>query len=224
MDPNDLEGKSPEEIRELQKQQCIFCQIIAGKIPSKIVYSDDKCVGILDIRPATAGHILLLPREHYAILPQVPADLVGYLGETSQKLSQALIRAINCEGTNIFIANGMAAGQKAPHVMFHLIPRKENDGITLHIPEQELTDDLLTSYKKSVGPLIAQVLRQQFLLGVPPQAPAPTSAPQTNGNQPNTPAQKSVHSASGQKAEQQQPPGTSSKGNLDTLSDFLAGK
>ncbi|MBT3835882.1 HIT domain-containing protein [Candidatus Woesearchaeota archaeon] len=124
-----LKNMSPEEIADLQKQQCIFCQIVQGKVPSKKVYEDDTCIAILDIQPATKGHLLLIPKEHYAIMPQVPDEVLQHLFKTSKRLSQALLRGLKVGGTSIFMANGQAAGQRALHFMIHLIPRKDGDKI-----------------------------------------------------------------------------------------------
>ncbi|NQV91880.1 HIT domain-containing protein [Candidatus Woesearchaeota archaeon] len=124
-----LKNMSPEEIADLQKQQCIFCQIVEGKVPSKKIYEDKQCIAILDIQPATKGHLLLIPKEHYAIMPQVPDDVLQHLFKISKRLSQALLRGLKVGGTSIFIANGQAAGQRALHFMIHLIPRKDGDKI-----------------------------------------------------------------------------------------------
>ena len=124
-----VKNMSPEELQEFQKQQCIFCQIISEKVPSKKVYEDNKCVAILDINPAVKGHLLLIPKEHYAIMPQVPEEILEHLFLVSRTISQILLKSMRVQGTNIFIANGLAAGQKAQHFMVHLIPRKEGDGI-----------------------------------------------------------------------------------------------
>jgi len=84
-----LQKMSPEELREFQKKQCIFCQIIAGKMKGKKVYEDDVCFALLDINPAQIGHILLLPKEHYSIMPQIPEEEIKHLGIVSKKLSLA---------------------------------------------------------------------------------------------------------------------------------------
>ena len=124
-----LRNMSPEELREFQKQQCIFCQIISGKVPSKKIYEDNTCLAVLDINPATKGHLLLLPKEHYTIMPQLPDKEIGHLFSVAKTLSQLLLKALKVSGTTVFIANGLAAGQRAQHFMIHLIPRKEGDGI-----------------------------------------------------------------------------------------------
>jgi len=132
----ELSQMGPEELAEFQKQNCVFCQIASGKIPSKTVYSDEQSIAVLDINPATKGHMLLLPKEHFSVMPQVPAPLLQHLFMVSKSLSQTALKAIQCKGTTIFIANGVAAGQRAPHFMIHIIPRNENDGIPLTIPEK----------------------------------------------------------------------------------------
>lgn len=124
-----IKKMSPEELKELQKKQCIFCQIAAGKIPAKILYEDQKVLAFLDINPATKGHVLLLPKEHYSIMPQIPDEEMTILMTVVKRLSQVLLRILRVEGTTIFVANGIAAGQRAQHFILHLIPRKEGDGI-----------------------------------------------------------------------------------------------
>jgi len=124
-----IKHMSPEELREFQKQQCIFCQIIAGKVPAKKVYEDEKCIGVLDINPAAKGHVLIMPKEHYVIMPQIPDKEIGHLFLVSKYLSQAMLKVMKVPGTMVYVANGLAAGQKAQHFMVHLIPRKEGDGV-----------------------------------------------------------------------------------------------
>lgn len=124
-----LKNMSPEELMEFQKQQCIFCQLISGKVPSKKVFEDDKCIVILDINPIAKGHMLVIPKEHYAIMPQIPEEEIKHLFNISKKMSQLLLKALKVSGTNVFVANGLVAGQRAQHFMIHVIPRKEGDKI-----------------------------------------------------------------------------------------------
>ncbi len=126
-----LKNMSPEELREFQKQQCIFCQIITGKIPAKKIYEDDKTIAVLDINPAAKGHLLLLPKEHYAIMPQLPDQEISLLFTLAKRLSHVVLKALKLSGTTIFVANGLAAGQRAQHLMIHIIPRKEGDGLLM---------------------------------------------------------------------------------------------
>src|SRR3989344_4770517 len=89
-----LKNMSPEQLQELQKQNCIFCKIIKGEIPARIVFEDDLTIAVLDINPAAKGHILILPKEHYAILPQVNDKQLAHLFVTAKKLSQALLKSL----------------------------------------------------------------------------------------------------------------------------------
>jgi len=136
--------------------QCIFCHIIAGRVASRKVYEDDKVVAILDINPANPGHILLLPKEHVAIMPQMSDELVAHIGMVSKQLSHALLRALKVQGTNIFIASGVAAGQRAGHFMLHIIPRTEDDGVGLTLPSMKMEESLFEHLLKRVKPFIAK--------------------------------------------------------------------
>lgn len=144
-----LKNMSPEELQELQRQQCIFCQIIKGKIPSKKVYEDKECLAVLDINPAAKGHLLLLPKEHYAIMPQVPEKTLGHLAIVSKHLSQVLLKLLRADGTTIFIANGAAAGQRAQHFMIHLFPRKSGDKV-LAAEERLIAEEMAMKVKAAI--------------------------------------------------------------------------
>ncbi len=125
----ELKNMSPEQISELQKQNCIFCKMVAGEIPTYKVFEDDKVFAILDINPANEGHVLLLPKEHYQILPQVPPELLGHMMVIAKKISQMMLSIMRVKGTSILFEVGEAAGQKAPHVMMHIIPANPNNKI-----------------------------------------------------------------------------------------------
>jgi len=129
-----IENMSPEELREFQKKQCIFCQIISGKVSAKKIYEDEKVIGILDINPGNPGHVLLMPKEHYMIMPQLLEEELKHIFIVAKKISHVLLKALDVRGTNIIIANGPAAGQRAQHFMIHIIPRKEGDGIEFELP------------------------------------------------------------------------------------------
>lgn len=133
-----LKQMSPEELKEFQKKQCIFCQIVAGKVQSRKIYEDDKVMAVLDINPSNPGHVLLLTKEHYSIMPQIPDDEVAHVFMAAKSLSNSMLRSIDAQGTNIIVANGIAAGQRAQHFMAHIIPRKENDGIGFALPQKTM--------------------------------------------------------------------------------------
>ena len=194
-----IKKMSPEELKQFQKQQCIFCQIVAGKIPAKKVYDDPLSIAILDINPAVRGHLLLLPKEHYAIMPQVPEKEISQLFLVAKYLSQVLLKTLKATGTNLFIANGLAAGQKSQHFMLHLIPRKEGDGVmswdeklldpTIRSKVQQLVEkrfnELMGIKKEIVDLEEKKVLPQKKTEAAtpPPSLPPPeedeTAAPET---------------------------------------------
>ncbi len=132
-----------EEVKEVNaaspEQQCIFCKIIKGEITSKKIYEDNIVSVILDINPANLGHALILPKEHYAIMPQVPQEELGHMFKISKHISNCMLKALDVKGTTIFVANGAVAGQKAPHFMIHVIPRKEGDGL-FEIPKRAVKE------------------------------------------------------------------------------------
>jgi len=132
-----VKNMSPEELKEFQKKQCIFCKIISGEVSSRKVYEDEKCLAILDINPANPGHILLMPKEHFPLMPLMSEELIGHLFLVAKELSRVVLTAVGADGASIFVANGSAAGQRAQHFMIHVIPRKTGDEIKLDIPVKE---------------------------------------------------------------------------------------
>jgi histidine triad (HIT) family protein len=92
----------------------------------------------LDINPANPGHTLLMTKEHYSIMPQIPDDEVAHVFMAAKSLSNSMLRSIDVQGTNLIVANGIAAGQRAQHFMVHVIPRKENDNINFILPQKTM--------------------------------------------------------------------------------------
>ncbi len=146
-----IKQMSPEELKEFQKKQCIFCQIISGKVQSQKVYEDDDVVAVLDVNPANPGHILIMPKEHYSIMPQIPDDEIGHIFMVAKALSNTSLRALEVQGSNIIVANGVAAGQRAQHFMVHLIPRKENDNINFQIPQKTIPEEELQKVRRALS-------------------------------------------------------------------------
>lgn len=152
----DTSNMSAEEIAELQKQNCVFCKIASKQIPAKILHEDERVICVLDINPASEGHILIFPKEHYMIMPHIPNDLLEHLFKTAQLMSKTLLKTLHSEGTSMFIANGMAAGQKAPHVLIHVFPRKTNDNL-LELPTYEMNNEQKDKLKSSLKPYLNQI-------------------------------------------------------------------
>jgi histidine triad (HIT) family protein len=141
--------------------QCIFCQIAAGAVPARKVFEDELVLAVLDINPASLGHVLLIPKEHVTVLPQAPDETAERLGSTARLLGTAALaffRQRGCQGTTFLAANGPAAGQRAGHAILHIIPRFPNDGVGLAVPagqapqeRQELHEMLARASAKAHG-------------------------------------------------------------------------
>lgn len=113
---------------------CIFCKIVAGRVPASIVFQDDRCCAFMDIQPVNPGHVLIVPVVHVAFLDDLDEETGAYLFTVAQRLSRALRRSgVHCEGVNFFLADGEAAGQEVFHVHLHVFPRFRNDGFGLRM-------------------------------------------------------------------------------------------
>lgn len=130
-----------EELNMLKEKQCPFCLMASNKINTKKVYEDSKVLAVLDINPANAGHILLFPKKHYPYLSNVPDEEASHMFLIAKKLGDKIIDSFKAKGFNIFVASGFAAGQKADHVIVHIIPRQENDNINLSWESKKLSDE-----------------------------------------------------------------------------------
>ena len=130
------------------KEDCVFCKIIDGQIPSAVIYEDEDFRVILDISPAARGHALILPKEHYANLYELPEDLAAKAMVLAKKLATHMTEKLSCDGFNLVQNNGEVAGQTVFHFHLHLIPRyKDGDN-----------RDLLTWKQLSYGEGEAQEL------------------------------------------------------------------
>jgi histidine triad (HIT) family protein len=115
----------------MRDSNCIFCKIIGGEISSNTIYEDDKFKVILDASPATKGHALILPKEHYANLYEIDEDVAAEAMKLARKLAGHMTDVLKCDGFNLVQNNNEVAGQTVFHFHMHLIPRykdaKNND-------------------------------------------------------------------------------------------------
>ena len=107
---------------------CIFCKIANGEIPSKTLYEDEKFRVILDLGPAAKGHALILPKSHYADLYELPEDTAADAMILARKMAARITDRLQCDGFNLMQNNGETAGQTVFHFHMHLIPRYRDDG------------------------------------------------------------------------------------------------
>ncbi len=111
----------------IRDSNCVFCKIVAADIPASVVYEDDAVLSFLDVGPLAEGHLLVVPREHYARLTEVPPDLCARIASVLPMLGRACQQVTRTEGFNLLLNQGLVAGQAVEHVHFHIIPRKSGD-------------------------------------------------------------------------------------------------
>lgn len=109
--------------------ECIFCKIIAGDIPTHKIYEDDRVMAFLDILPISPGHTIIVPRSHVADMEDVTNEDLTAMSIAMKKIGKAMIDGLDVKGYSIFMDNKSAANQHVPHIHFHIVPRKEGDGL-----------------------------------------------------------------------------------------------
>ena len=113
------------------QQNCVFCKIVAGELPSATLYEDELVLAFLDIAPVNKGHALVIPKEHHESITTVPAAASARMIALAAQLGVALQRAVDADGFDLVLANGACAGQVVPHAHLHVIPRHPDDGVVL---------------------------------------------------------------------------------------------
>lgn len=129
---------------------CIFCKIANGEIPSKTLYEDEEFRVILDLAPATKGHALILPKSHYKNLYELPDETAAKVMKLAKKMATTMTEKLGCDGFNIVQNNNEVAGQTVFHFHMHLIPRYENDNQRISWNPLEMTQDELEAVKKQI--------------------------------------------------------------------------
>ena len=129
---------------------CIFCKIAKGEIPSTKLYEDDDFLSFLDIAPANHGHSLVITKEHYETLEDIPEDRLQALIATVQKIAKAVVKGTDAEGFNVFANNKKVAGQLVPHLHFHIVPRFSNDGIKFDWPQKKYAEGEMDKVKENI--------------------------------------------------------------------------
>jgi histidine triad (HIT) family protein len=113
----------------MQRPDCIFCKIASGAIPSLRILDTPDAFAFLDIGPLAPGHALLIPRQHFESILDVPPDAIRTLTSHLSPLARAILKATGATGLNVLQNTGESAGQLVQHLHFHLIPRRSHDGL-----------------------------------------------------------------------------------------------
>ena len=118
----------------MSSDDCIFCKIVRGEIPSSIIFEDDVCMAFLDVFPINKGHCLLIPKKHYVNLLDVDSDIAAHMARRLLDLTRAVKTATGEDGVLTVVANGEGAGQEVPHLHFHAIPRSRGANFGFRFP------------------------------------------------------------------------------------------
>lgn len=125
----------------MKDDNCIFCKIANGEIPSATLYEDEDFRVILDLAPASKGHALILPKEHFANLYELDDAVAAKALVTAKKVIKAMTDVLGCDGYNVIQNNGESAGQTVFHFHMHLIPRYKDDNVGIKWNMGKLTDE-----------------------------------------------------------------------------------
>ena len=130
--------------------ECIFCKIIRGEIPCAKVLDSEKVIAFLDIRPVNKGHVLVVPKEHFETLLDIPEVVLKDVIVAAKKIGKSLKKALKADGFNLGMNNFAAAGQVVFHAHLHVIPRFENDGLQ-HWPGKTYDEGEIDQYREKIA-------------------------------------------------------------------------
>lgn len=124
------------------KDDCIFCKIARGDIPSATVYENGTLRVFLDVAPANKGHALIVPKEHYDNIFQLDAETAGKVFSVATAVARAVREETGCDGMNLVQNNGEVAGQTVNHFHLHIIPRYKDDDVAIKwVPKETVPDE-----------------------------------------------------------------------------------
>lgn len=134
-------------------EECIFCKIVKGEIPSVKIFETPDFLSFLDIHPICEGHAIVIPRNHYANLYETPVDVAADLMKVVQEIVVTLKKTLGAKGVNIIQNNEPAAGQVVNHIHFHVIPRYGDDNLVIPSPREQADADALNSVADKIRSL-----------------------------------------------------------------------
>ncbi len=135
----------------MKDDNCIFCKLANGDIPTNSIYEDDDFKVILDASPATKGHALIIPKSHYKDIYEIDEELAGKAFKLAKKLTISMTDKLGCEGFNILQNNKEVAGQTVFHFHMHLIPRYKDGKSILTWDHEEFTPEEMEDICKSLS-------------------------------------------------------------------------
>ncbi len=138
----------------MKDNNCIFCKIANGDIPTNTIYEDNDFRVILDLSPATKGHAILLPKEHYLNLFDLDTETASKALVVAKKVASAMMKVCKCDGFNILQNNGEVAGQTVFHFHIHLIPRYKSDNVQISWSSGSLDSDDVKNFIVAINELL----------------------------------------------------------------------
>ncbi len=132
------------------KEDCIFCRIVNGEIPSHTLYEDERFRVILDLGPAARGHALIIPKKHMDNLFEISDEVACEILSLAKRMAGRMMEKLHCAGINLLQNNGSAAGQTVNHFHIHIIPRYENDGILIDWNDGEPSGEELEAVRRQI--------------------------------------------------------------------------
>lgn len=130
---------------------CVFCGIIAGRIPCHRIFEDGDTIAFLDIAPLADGHTLVVPKLHAARLHELPSGVVGAVAANLGRIASRVVQAVGAAGYNVLQNNGAVSGQAVEHVHFHVIPRNAGDGLGFRWNAQQRAPEQLAALRQKIG-------------------------------------------------------------------------
>ena len=124
----------------MNNNDCIFCKIVAGELPSEKIYEDEMILAFMDIGPIAKGHVLVIPKTHSVMITDTSPEVLAEIMVVAKKVAQAQLDGMGADGVNITQANGRVAGQVVDHIHFHVIPRFKGDNVDFNWQAQSYND------------------------------------------------------------------------------------
>jgi len=161
-----ISGATAEQLEAVLKQQqkgeeCLFCSIAKGGVETYKVYEDNLALAFLDINPSAAGQVIVIPKEHYQFIFQIPDQVLWSLMKVVKMLEPLTVNVTQAKGLSIYISQGSAAGQRFPHLSINLIPRFEGDKAAFYWDRKEVQKEELEKAAKEIKESLDKVLREE---------------------------------------------------------------
>ena len=131
-------------------EECLFCKIVKGELPSSKIYEDEDTLAFLDLFPVNKGHSLVISKEHYENIFDVPAENLSKISSVMKNVADAVKKGVNADGISIAQSNGKDAGQVIPHIHFHVMPRFKDDGLKLW-PQGKYEEGEMDKFKEDIS-------------------------------------------------------------------------